>query len=448
MKSKLTITIKKRTQPGWLVWLIIVLPFLLPVLNELLGLPWALRYLLDAAWFALLLLMLCFQRLLDLKAVKGLLGWISLFLLYTAAVYVVEFQSPLYYLWGARNNFRFFIAFLAFALFLTPRDVEDYLKLFDKLFWVNVFVSLVQFFVLGFEGDYLGGIFGTEKGGNAYTNIFFVIVVAKSLLFYLDKKENAWACVSKCGTALVVAALAELKFFFAEFVLILMLAVLFTNFSWRKFWVIVGGLAAVVGCAALLVVVFPSFQGFFTVGWLYEHAVSDSGYTSSGDLNRLNAISQINELWLTNWGQRLFGLGLGNCDTSSFVIVNTPFFEANGDMHYTWMSYAFMYLECGWIGLVFYFGFFVLVYLRALRTCKHSEGIAKTYCCLTRIMSVCCMMIAIYNPSLRTEAAYMAYFVLAIPFVFDREKNANRERVRYAEKSAAEHSLQGKGVLR
>ena len=113
-------------------------------------------------------------------------------------------------------------------------------------------------------------------------------------------------------------------------------------------------------------------------------------------------------------------MGLGNCDTSSFAIVNTPFFEQWGHMHYTWMSYAIMYLECGWVGLIFYFGFFVLVYLQIQKIEKRSEGIARTYCRISKIMAILCPLIAVYNSSLRAESAYMAYFVLAIPFVYAR----------------------------
>ena len=32
-------------------------------------------------------------------------------------------------------------------------------------------------------------------------------------------------------------------------------------------------------------------------------------------------------------------------------------------------------------------------------------------------LAICCILIAIYNSSLRMEAGYMAYFVLALPFV-------------------------------
>lgn len=447
METNFTLRIKKRSQPGWLMWLIIMLPFFLGTLNELLGLPWAIRYTLDAAWGVLLVLMLYAQKRLCWKPVQGILGWICFFLVYTAAVYAVEYQSYLYYLWGVRNNFRFYMAFLAVALFLRLRDIEDYLKIFDILFWINAAVSVFQFFGQGINGDYLGGIFGTEKGANGYTNIFFVIVVTKSMLCYLQKKEKTWACISKCAMALIVAAMAELKFFFAEFVLILALAVLFTDFSWRKFLVIAGGSVAVIGCAALLVVFFPSFEGFFSVEWLYENALSDKGYTSSGDLNRLNAIPQINDLWLKNWSQQLFGYGLGNCDTATFAIVNTPFHEAYGHMHYTWIHYAFMYLECGWIGLIFYFGFFWLTYRKARKVGRYAQGKEKVYCLLAAVVSVCCISVAVYNASLRTEAGYMVYFVLSLPYVIEREQKIQKRRACLAAEFGEKSSLQRKGVL-
>ena len=441
MKTKFTLSIKKRSQPGWLIWLIIVLPFLFGLLNDFLGLPWAIRYLMDAAWAALLLLMICFQKQLELRPVRGILGFASLFLLYTAAVYLIEFQSPLYYLWGLRNNFRFYVAFLAFCLFLKSREVEGFYRLFDILFWINVPITLFQFFVMGLEGDYLGGIFGSEKGVNAYTNIFFAIVITKALVMYLQKRENTGLVAAKCLVAFLVAALAEIKFFFVEFIVILALAVLFADFTWRKLLVIVGGCALVGMGAALLALLFPNFAGFLSVEFLWETATSKSGYTSSGDLNRLNAIPQINELWLTTWGNRLFGLGLGNCDTSNIAMLNTPFFRAYGDMHYTWISYAFMYLECGWIGLIFYYGFFVMMYIKAVRVGKRVQDREKMYCMLARIVAVCCVLTTAYNASMRGEVGYMAYFVLSIPYMIEREHDTRKRREHLAEKFAAQYSV-------
>lgn len=422
MVVRKTITIKKRSQPGWLMWLLIVFPFLFGFLNHLLGLPWMIRYSLDAAWLSLGLLMVRFRRSINWKCVKGLVSWMIFFLIYTYAVYMVQFRSPLYYLWGIRNNFRVLMAFVAFSVFLSSEDVESYLKLLDKLFWLNVVVSLVQYIALDLEQDALGGLFGIESGGNAYSNVFFLIVITKSVIFYLDKREKTWLCVTKLITALIVAALAEMKFFFIECIIVIILATLFTRFSWRKFTIILLSIWLIPIGAVLLMKIFPEFEGWFSIKHIWETASSNKGYTSSGDLNRLNAIPQINELWLKTWGQRLFGLGLGNCDTSGFTIVNTPFFERYGDMHYTWLSYAMIYLEMGWIGLVFYFGFFVLVYLAIRKMEKKMDGVALSYCRISRIMCILCAIISVYNSSLRTEAGYMAYFVLAIPFAMQREK--------------------------
>ena len=403
---------------GWLCWLVIMLPFAFGTLIDLMGMPNMVKYLLDAAWCVLLIIMLCYSDRLSGREMKGLIGWVVLFLSYTLLAYLPQYQSGLYYLWGVRNNFRFYVAFLAFCFFLKPRDIDGYLNVFDKLFWVNVVVSLVQFFGLGYEQDHLGGIFGVEKGCNAYSNIFFCIVLTKSVIFYLEKREKLWQCLIKFGAAMIVAALAELKFFFVEAVLIVMLAVLFTDFSWRKVWIILAGFAAIVGGAVLLAVVFPEFVNFFSVEWFLENAASNKGYTSSGDMNRLNAIAVINERFFDSWDQRLFGLGLGNCDTSAFEFLNTPFFVKYSWLHYSWLSTAFVYSETGYIGLAIFFCFFILIYLKAKKIEKSVEVYAKPYCRMARVMTVVCALIAIYNSSLRTEAGYMAYLVLAMPFVF------------------------------
>ena len=429
MNPKLTIKIKKRSQPGWLCWLIIVMPFLFGTLNGLLGLPWSIRYLIDVAWFALLLMMVVYRQKLQWRNTRKIIIWVVLFLIYTAMVYLPQYQNGLFYLWGVRNNFRFYAAFLAFSVFLSSWDIDNYYRLFDRIFWLNVVVSLVQFFVMDINRDQLGGVFGAETGANGYTNIFFCIILTKSIIYYLSKKEKLSTCAWKFIAAMIVAAMAELKFFFVESVMIIVLAVLFTDFSWRKVLIIVGGFVGVLAGVALLVQIFPSFTGFFTWEWLWENAISNKGYTSSGDMNRLNAISVINDQFLKNGWARLFGLGMGNCSTSTFSFLNTPFFEKYGDLHYTWLSYAMMYLECGWIGLAFYFGFFVLVYYKVKKFERASTPTEKTYCRITRIMAVLCAVISIYNSSLCTETGYMAYFVLAVPFaVIDRSNERKNKK--------------------
>lgn len=430
---KTIIKIKKRSQPWFFMGVLIVMPFALGLLNELMGLPYGVRYIMDLAWLILLAMLVVFRRKTRLADSKPIVVWISMFWLMTLAVFPVQMQSPLYYLWGLRNNFRFYVAFFAFVAFLLPADIDDYIKLFDELFWVDIAVCIFQFFVLNVKNDDMGGMF-SATGGNSFNNIFLLIILTKSTVFSIEGKENVWLCALKYLLTMLVAAMSELKFLFIEAIIVLVLAVLFTNFTWRKLLLIVGGGAALAVGIVALNAVFPFWGQWFSLEWFIKTATSDVGYTGSGDLNRLTAIPRINELWLKNGLQRIFGMGLGNCDTASFAIVNTPFFLQYGDLHYTWLSYAMIYLETGWIGLAFYYGFFVLVYLGVRKIEKRSEGLTQTYCRMGRILAIMCMIIAVYNASLRTEAGYMMFFALAVPFALDRGKKECRTDV---EKSVA-----------
>ena len=423
MRIPTVIRIKKRSLSGWLIWLTVLLPFGFSALTELLGMPNAVKYVLDLAWLGLTVLLLRSKPGLPL----GLARWTGAFFLLTLPLYAANWQSGGYYLWGLRNNFRFYAAFFAFCAFLREGEGEGYLRKIDRLFWFNLPVTLAQFFLLGKAGDYLGGLFGTRQGCNGYTNIFFCVVLTRSLVGYLDGQERGGSCFCKCFWALLLAALAELKFFFLEFGVIALLAVAFSERSRRRTGVLLGALAGVLAGAALLAALFPNFSGWLSLSWLLDAAGSDRGYTSSGDLNRLNCIGKINDWFFTGPVRRLFGLGLGNCDTSAFSFLNTPFYRSYGQIHYTWMSTSFWYLEGGYAALCFFFGFFALVFFGAGRLEKQAGAEGKRRCRMAKIMAVLCCMMAVYNASLRTEAAYLVYFVLALPFAGERGKERLRE---------------------
>lgn len=421
MARILHIKIRKKSQPGWLMWLLIISLFTFGTLFDFLHLPNLLKYSLDAAWILLLGYMLLFSKAISPQNIRPLILMILAFFLYSLIVYVFRYQSLLFYLWGLRNNFRFYVAMFAFALFMDSEDGERYLQLFDKLFWVEILVCLFQYFFLGFRGDFLGGLFGVVSGTNGYLNIFFLIITARSILLYLNKMESTGSCLMKCCAILLVAALAELKFFFVEFCAIVVLAVMITNFSWRKLLITLASLAGVSVAIMLLGVIYPFFKDVFSVEGLWELATSEQGYTFRGDLNRLTAISGINKRFFEDLSDQLFGYGLGNCDYSSFDFLCTPFYNNYGWVHYHWFSTSFIYLEMGWIGLVFFFGFFILNYRKIEKLQKEGRG-NLIHCQLARIMSLCCILVAIYNSSLRMESGYIMYFVLALPYMKKREK--------------------------
>ena len=225
--------------------------------------------------------------------------------------------------------------------------------------------------------------------------------------------------------ALIVAALAELRFFFVLFIFMVTMALLITRTSIKKLWIIIASSVGIYAGAMLLVVIFPGFRGFLNVSKMLEVATSSSGYTGRGDMNRLTAIPIVWTRFLETWPDRLLGLGLGNCDTSAFSFLNTAFYEKYSYLHYNWFSSAFMFLETGIIGFFLYLLFFIRVYIFAGKRFKTGEGVPEA-CQLVRVLAPVCLLLIIYNASMRVEEAYIMYFVLALPFVNRSQKIAER----------------------
>ena len=416
LRDKGKLFIPKKQLSGWLVCLLVFLPFTFGTLHQLLALPKFVYYSMDVVLVALVFIVISKRRIFLDKKMTFLAVYVTFFILYTMITYIFNFQSIFYYLWGARNNFRYYVAFFAFAFILTEDECEDYLKAFDMLFYINAIVTVFQFIVLGLKQDNLGGIFGTEKGCNAYSILFFCIIITKSLIWCINHKESVLLCVSKCIIALAVSVLAEMKVFFFLFVIISIVVMLVTSFSWRKLVLSVAGVVILVLALILFSKLFPDWVGTFTVEAMYEIASSDSGYTSSGDLNRLNAIPRISTEISDNPLERIFGYGLGNCETSAATFLNTDFYKQHSNLHYTWFHDAFLFLETGIIGVIFCMGFFVVTFVQSLLFKKHRESNIM-FCQLAMVVSIIAFFMVIYNSSLRSEAGYMVYFILALPLI-------------------------------
>lgn len=427
MRFNLIFRYKKPTVQEALLWGLLLLPFSFGTLTDLLHLPDAVKYICDLCWIGLLASMIAAVPKFE-KPVKILLIWVGLFLLFTLMAYIFNFQSFLYYLWGLRNNFRFYVFFFALIVYFRKEYVRTALKLIDILYWVNIAVSLLQY-AMGYEQDFLGGVFGVQRGVNGYTNILFLLVTAKSVVYFLNKQESLMKCFAKCGAALLIGAFAELKFFYIEFAIIVIMASLITKFSWRKLLIIVGGIAGVYVTITLLVKLFPDFEDFFSLEGILSSATEKRAYSRSSDLNRLNSIPILIVRFLKNGWKQLFGLGLGNCDTSGFAFLNTPFYTQYSWLRYAYFSVAFIFLEMGFTGLVFYIGFFVLVWIRCSNT-KQMDMEDRMYMQISRIAAMCSPLIVIYNSSLRAEGAYLLYFTLALGFIAQRKMHTPLPRQR------------------
>lgn len=402
--------------PEWLVLFAVFMPIAFFFLMEVLRLPSSIKYLLDIAWLLLLLYIAVNRRKkLPVKA-RSLAMIVICFFVISLVGVLLNYQSIYYYLWGLRNNGRFFVYFFACILFLDFRSIDSTLRFLDGLFWVNFPVVLFQFFVLGKKQDFLGGVFGTTVSCNSYMNIFLVIVLTKSILLFLQHRESLFQCVLKCGVALIIAVLSELKVFFVELLVILTMSMILSKFSFRKIGIMLLCATGVVVAAQMVAVLFPEFSGWFSVDGIMEIVATEEGYTMREDINRLTAGAYVMNHFLPTWHNKLFGLGLGNCDYAAFDFLTTPFYIRYGWTHYAWFSVSFLLVETGIIGLGLYVFFFIKLFF-TIRKIELQETADKLHCQLAEILTVISFVLMIYNGSLRIEAAYLWFFMLAIPFV-------------------------------
>ena len=408
------ISIRKKTIPEWAALFILFFPFCLSFLTDFLHVPAFIKYTLDIAWVTVFFCLFIRKKVSVNKKMVPFVGFVILWLIYVFVTYMFHFQSLFYFLWGLRNNLRFYIAFLGFAAFCSEEAVSSCFRFIDCLFWINTGVSFVQFFVWGYQQDFLGGIFGVGRGCNGYTIILFIIVVTRSILLYLNEKESAVKCFLKGGVSLIIAAMAELKFFFVFFVLILIVSMVLTKFSWRKLLILLGMAVLLTFAGSLLTAIFGENEKL-TLERIME-LVTSTNYSTAKDLGRLTAIPTLSKTLLSNLSDRIFGLGLGNCDTSAFAICNTPFYQMYQGLHYSWFSSAFLFLETGYIGLIFNLSFFVMCFVLAYKNLKKKES-NPLFDQMAVIMALCCILLTFYNSSMRMEISYAAYFVLALPFV-------------------------------
>lgn len=388
-------------------------------LTELLPIPDAIKFLCDG-FLVLLLLKLFSQRFTKIDNYSmPFVVIVGLFFFITLVGYLFNYQSVFYYLWGLRNNIRMFVAFFAFAYLADWEDAKGWIKALDVLFVINFAVVILQYFS-GYGQDYIGGIFGTSKGCNGSLLIFLCIVFAKTILSFMRGEKKMSKCIFVSVASLLVSTLSELKMFFILFILILFMASFMTAHSIKKTLFFALGAVLVVLFGTLLTVLYKDFTDFLSFDSLIK-ALTDTGYATDEDIGRFTALPVISQRFLPGFFRKLFGLGLGNCDSSSLSMFNTPFFESHQTVHYSYFSYAFLFLETGFVGLALYASFFVASFFVS-RKLKKLEMADEFACQMSIILSVISLILLVYNSSLRMEIGFMLFFVLALPIISANEQ--------------------------
>lgn len=424
-----TIYLKKSVKS--LVWFQVYYLMFYGFFRDIIGLPGTITYALDLFNVILCLYVIFTKKIFRVAngQYKKVFFSILSFTLITFIGVILVDGSIILYIWGFRNVFRFYLFFLVCALLLDISDIKKIANIFKRIFNINVVICTLEL-LMGYNGDYLGGIFGTQIGNNGYLNLFLVIMAAIYITEYLENKINLLNIVIFVLAAFYIMAIAELKVFLFELPIIIFLAMINAKFSFRKITIImVGVIGTVVGIFMLGYFFEESGLSFFTTAAIYKY-MGDGGYTNSGDLSRLNAVSQIYHRFLKGDIKTvLFGIGLGNAGYSSiFSFFNSEFYTVYKTLHYQWFTDAYIYIELGITGLIFCEGFFFMIYVfskKIMKTInekgKFLDDEIKIIIQAVGIISILSVFITVYNSSLSMDSAYMVYFLLAVPIIVDMQ---------------------------
>ena len=341
-----------------------------------------------------------------------------LFLL-TFIATIIHFSSPLLHLWSYRNVFRYFIFYFACITFIK----EDDISFLDIIFWANFVVSLIQYFVLGYEQDCVGGLFGVARGMvNGPLNLLLVVCCVKIVIEYLNKNQKLSYSIFFIGAAIVVATVAELKVFYFEILLIIVLGSLITDFTFRKLAIILVGIFAFIAGSRFIFYIFPELNSkLFTFSFLYNYVASDGGYTGNGDINRLNYAPICLKLMSGTFNQ-LFGLGMGNCDVINFLGLESPFYRSYKYLNYFMFSSSMSLLEMGIIGSILYMSFYPIVYY-AMQKKKNKKCSNIQIIQIGQIICILSFILLFYDTEMRGMGTFIAYYVMALPFI---KKNSQK----------------------
>lgn len=401
-----------------IIYIEIVFVLVYQILVSHLGLPSSISYLCDVCNVPIIIYVLNIknkQKLINSMGARSLLICVIALTVVITVSDLINVVRPALILAAYRNTYRFFLFFLACLLVLEKDDIEKIFSIMYKLQVVNVLLTLYQYFILHKSQDYLGGIFGMQAGCNAYTNIYLCLLLVYVLVKYVYKKGNVRELVWIIVSSLMIAALAELKVFFVEFVLIILLAIVLSRPSAKTIKILAFSAIGFVMGLNVFSKVFPeAYADLINIDQLIEYNTTVIwGY----NISRWGAFRQINELFFNgSILLNLLGLGFGNCEYSVYPIFTSDFYHRYGNYHYRWFAHQTWFLEGGYLGFGLFLLFFILVFIWGTKIKSRMEG-AREYALMAQLTSVVTIISLWYNASSRVEIAYILFFALAAPYI-------------------------------
>lgn len=212
-----------------------------------------------------------------------------LYIVLAIAGAIVNYSNIALHLWSFRNYFTTLLFFVECVSF----EHSDRIDFLNILVWVNFVASLIEV-ALGYRQDWVGGIYGVSGGQvNGSLNILLIIIFSRFIVQYINKEISTLSIMVVGVTSLIIATFAELKIFYVEVVIIIVLASLVTKFSLKKIILIILGTVGILVAIKYIFLIFPDIdKNMFTISYMWKYLTNSGGYVGqfahdAGDVNRL-----------------------------------------------------------------------------------------------------------------------------------------------------------------
>ena len=316
-------------------------------------------------------------------------------------------------IWGVRNYGRFFLYFVLSINILDAEDAEKMEDIFVGIFPIHIGVIAFQYIVEGLNQDRLSGIFGKETGGNGGLMIYLAIMLCIIMARYEYKKISLYKFVVYLLLILVNAALSELKFLFIVAVILLIWYLLMSKRKGRGMILALVFFILLYMGIQIFYAAFPEYANFLDIDNILKQASAQEVYASQFDVGRTAVFTKLTPI-IERWAGKdalWIGIGLGNADYSSAVsFLNSAFYNAYEKIHYTWLSLGYLFVETGYLGIIAYTSFFVVMEICSIIRYQRKTTYRNL---IGTFFPFICLILLVYNSTLRSNFAYMIFAVLS-----------------------------------
>lgn len=405
-----------RIKSKYIIWLMLFIVAVGGIVNSIIKSNY-IYYMVDA--LNIFLIFFCLDKLgrfRKIKYSKIVLIIVSLLFIEACAGAIINFVPTKLVLWGIRTEFRFFAFFLICIIVLKTKDIMQILDMACKFYWINFCFIMFQYFILKLKGDYLGGLFGTEKGCNGSSIIFLNLIIAYIVAQYIYKKITLLHAIPYVFTYFIITALSETKGNFIFFIFIIIAEVIVCKKNIRTIITIVLTIGALICGYFIIIKVFPESKDIL-LSFTNANEYMDASYLGKKTFTR-NALYSTSNIFLNSNLKKVLGLGIGACETSKFFV--SDFYMKYGDMNYRQYSAAIVVLQNGYLGTILYFSFFASVIYMAFKYMKKLD-VENKIVCVTAIGYIIFLVIDNIYASLFIDAGYIGWLVMAMPLIIAKD---------------------------